>query len=67
MAKIIGWILISCWIVYDIILWQWAYVITRIAKDPISGSGYALGNMLFLILGIWLVCRKDKKVESNKE
>ena len=58
--KILGWIIISLWVIYNIFMLKIFGLPLAIAQDPFMGSGMVLGTIGLLALGIWLVCRKRR-------
>lgn len=64
MKKVIGGILIAGWAITAIPLWL-VEIPDKVFNDLYSGVGYALGNVCVLVLGIWLVRGKRKKVTNG--
>ena len=57
----LGWVIIILWCLYELITLgplRWPMMIL---KDPYSGSGYIIGQLIVLAFGIWLVNRKKKE------
>jgi len=65
-VKILGWVIIACWVIYWIFMLQIFQLPLEIAKDPWVGSGRAIGFLGLLALGIWLVSRR-KKDKNEKD
>jgi len=57
--RILGWYLIITWGLFAI---PYLYVVipSRILEAPVAGVGNLIGFLGYLVLGIWLIKRKDK-------
>jgi len=62
--RILGWILLVGWIVYSVPT-RWAHILKMVFQSPETGIPYMIGWILVLVLAIWLIRRKSKKVKES--
>jgi len=48
-------------------MWLTVTVPKRIGEDPLSGIGIFIGEVLVLVIGIWLVRRKPRTGKGEKD
>jgi len=64
---VLGLAMVICWVIYDLLLLKIFGFPLMIAKDPIGGSGYVIGNFAFLGVGIWLMIKGRKVIDKSKD
>jgi len=64
--KKLGLAIIILWCVFEIITLGPLRWPMTILEDPYGGTGYVIGQLLILALGIWLVTRKTKEERQKR-